>query len=238
MRSILALSGLIVYTIFFGILVIFIGIFSRGNYLQYLCAITWAKLILLTAGVKVNIKGTENISSDCAYVVMANHQSHFDVISLFSRMPLQIYFLAKKELMRIPVFGWAMYLMGHVTIDRADREEAFKSIDRAAEKVKSGTNVMVFPEGTRSETGELLPFKKGGFVLAVKGGIPILPVGIYGSNKILPKGSLKISSGVINIVVGKPIDTKLYSIENKEELMTRVRDEINRLREEAKALNL
>lgn len=237
MRAVLALSGLIIYTIFFGILVILIGIFSRGNYLQYLCAKAWSKLILLTAGVKVHIKGTENISFGRAYVLMSNHQSHFDVFSLFSRIPLRIYFLAKKELMRIPVFGWAMYLMGHVTIDRSDRAEAFKSIDRAAEKVKSGSNVMVFPEGTRSPTGELLPFKKGGFILAIKGGIPILPIGIYGSNKILPKGSLKISPGIINIAVGKPIDTKLYSIENKERLMEIVRDEINRLREEARTLN-
>lgn len=237
MRSILSLSGLIVYTIFFGTLVIIIGIFSRGNYLQYLCAMAWAKLILMTAGVKVKIKGTENISLNCAYVLMSNHQSHFDVISLFSKIPLRIYFLAKKELMRVPVFGWAMYLMGHVTIDRGDRAEAFKSIDGAAEKVRSGTNVMVFPEGTRSPTGELLPFKKGGFVLAIKGGIPILPVGIYGSNKILPKGSLKISSGIINIAVGKPIDTKLYTLEDKERLITKVRDEINKLREEAKTLN-
>ncbi len=237
MRSIFALSGLIVYTLFLGILVIVVGLFSRGNYLQYLCSVLWAKLILLTAGVRVNIKGTENISRGCAYVLMSNHQSHFDVLSLISKMPIRIYFLAKRELMRIPVFGWAMFLMGHVTIDRTDREEAFKSIDRAAEKVKGGTNVMVFPEGTRSSTGELLPFKKGGFVLAIKGGIPILPVGIYGSNRILPKGSLKISSGTINIAVGKPIDTELYTLDEKEKLMEKVRVEISKLIEEAKALN-
>lgn len=194
-------------------------------------------MILITAGVKIKIKGTENIAPNTPYVLMSNHQSHFDVLSLFSKIPLRIYFLAKKELMRVPVFGWAMYLMGHVTIDRGDREEAFKSIDRAVEKVRNGTNVVVFPEGTRSPTGELLPFKKGGFVLAIKGGIPILPVGIYGSNKILPKGSIKISSGIIKIAVGKPIDTKAYTLENKELLMTKLREEISRLIEEAKMLD-
>ncbi len=237
MRAILALSGLIVYTLFLGTVVILVGLFSRGNYFQYLCSVLWAKLILLTAGVKVNIKGTENITPGSAYVLMSNHQSHFDVISLISKMPVRIYFLAKKELLRIPVFGWAMFLIGHVPIDRTDREEAFRSIDRAVEKVKGGTNVMVFPEGTRSSTGELLPFKKGGFVLAIKGGIPILPVGIYGSDRILPKGSWKISSGIINIAVGKPIDTKLYTLDEKEKLMERVREEINKLKEEAKRLN-
>jgi len=234
MRGIITIAGIVIYTLVLGIIVIIVGIFSRGNALQFLCARLWSKLILATAGVKVKIRGIENITFGQHYVVMSNHQSHFDVISLFSKLPIPIYFLAKKELMKVPVFGWAMYLMGHIIIDRSDREEAFKSIDMAVEKIKAGRNVMVFPEGTRSPDGKLLPFKKGGFVLAIKGGIPILPIGIYGSNRILPKGSVKISSGVISIVVGKPIETREYTMENKEKLMEIVRKEINTLMEEAK----
>ncbi|MEO0190909.1 MAG: lysophospholipid acyltransferase family protein [candidate division WOR-3 bacterium] len=237
MRSILALAGLVVYTLILGIIVIIIGIFSRGNAFQYFLSRLWSKLVLVTAGVRVNVRGIENIPLNSSFVFMSNHQSHFDVISLISTIPDRIYFLAKKELMRIPVFGWAMYLMGHITIDRSDREEAFKSIDKAVEKVKKGINVLVFPEGTRSPTGDLLPFKKGGFVLAIKGGIPIIPIGIYGSNRILPKGSIKINPGTISIAVGKPIETLGFNLENKERLMERVREEITRLREEAK-LNL
>lgn len=237
MRSIIALVGIILYTLVFGLLAILAGIFSRGNLIQHLCTKVWVWLILKTAGVKVKVKGLENIPKNSACVLMSNHQSHFDVVSLFSVIPLRIYFLAKKELLKIPVFGWAMFLIGHIFIDRSDRESAFKSIDQAAKKVKNGKNVMVFPEGTRSPDGELLPFKKGGFVLAIKSGVPVLPIGIYGSNKILPKGSLRISSGVINVVVGKPIDTRNFSVEEKEKLMDVVRKEIEKLREEARILS-
>jgi 1-acyl-sn-glycerol-3-phosphate acyltransferase len=154
---------------------------------------------------------------------MANHQSNFDIPVLLGHLAVQFRWLAKVELFKIPIFGRAMRKVGYISIDRYDRESAFKSLDVAANKIKSGVSVLIFPEGTRSRDGKIRPFKKGGFVMAIDSGVPIVPVVITGTRAIMPKGKFRIYPGQVSMVIHKPIDTSTYTRETKEALMESVR---------------
>jgi 1-acyl-sn-glycerol-3-phosphate acyltransferase len=127
------------------------------------------------------------------------------------------------ELFKIPIFGRAMRKAGYISIDRYDRESAFKSLDVAAKKIKNGVSVLIFPEGTRSRDGKIRPFKKGGFVLAIDSGVPIVPVVIKGTHVIMTKGKFRVNPGYVSMVIHKPIDTSVYTRETKEALIESVR---------------
>jgi 1-acyl-sn-glycerol-3-phosphate acyltransferase len=166
----------------------------------------------------------DEIDRKKSYIFIGNHQSHFDVLSVFSALPLTVRFMAKKELFKIPVFGWSLYASGTIRIDRSNRERAITSMNNALDRINKGVSVVVFPEGTRSEDGNIRRFKKGGFVLAIKGGIPIVPVSISGSRFILPKNSIRIHPGEIKIVISDPIHTKNYGYQEREKLSNDVRN--------------
>lgn len=183
----------------------------------------WARLVAWTCGTKVSAIGLDRIPGGGACVYMSNHQSHFDVVALLLTLPGHYAILAKRELFFIPIFGWALYLTGMIPVDRSRRDKAIASIDRAAEKVRSGRRLLLFAEGTRSPDGRLLPFKKGGFHLAIRAGAPIIPVSITGSREVLPKGSLRIRPGSIRVVLGAPIPTAGRKTEELAELMEEVR---------------
>jgi 1-acyl-sn-glycerol-3-phosphate acyltransferase len=167
--------------------------------------------------------GLEHIDEKETYVFMSNHQSMYDIPALLGHLRVQFRWLAKIELFRIPVFGRAMSNAGYIEIDRANRKAAFRSIQRAARKVQEGTSVLVFPEGSRSDDGRIKPFKKGGFVLALSSGRPIVPVTILGSGAILPKGSLRIEPGRILLRIHPPVETTGFSNKNIDALMETVR---------------
>ena len=154
---------------------------------------------------------------------MANHQSDFDILIVLGHIPGQFRWIAKKELFHIPIFGAAMKTAGYIEIDRHNHEKALQSLDEAALRIREGKSVMSFPEGTRSRDGEIKAFKQGIFHLAIKSGVPIVPVSIIGSGKIMPKRSLKITPGRVKMVIGKPVDVKSYTIENRHELIDQVR---------------
>ncbi|HEY4716477.1 MAG TPA: lysophospholipid acyltransferase family protein [bacterium] len=239
LRSYIANLSIVVYTIVVGMIVIIFGLFfPKNSSIFHSISGIWADLILKTSGVSVRLNGAEFINPETPYVVMSNHQSYFDVFSLVAKSPISIYFLAKRALMWIPVLGWAMYFAGHIAIDRGQRERAIRSVDSAAEKIKNGVNILVFPEGTRSHDGNLQSLKKGGFVLAIKAQVPILPVGIYGSRSILPKGAWKITPGSITLTFGKPIDTKNLTLDDRDNLMEIVHKEISSLIEKSKNANV
>lgn len=225
-RSLYVLLWLIPVTIFFGMLAIVISIFDRSGNISHLCGRLWAKWILWTSGVCIDIRGLENISPDQSYIFAANHQSWYDILALLGYLPIQFRFLAKKELFRIPIFGWAMYSVGYIPIDRSSPKEALKSVKRAAVKVTEGTSIIIFPEGTRSINGEVKSFRTGGFALAIQSGKPIIPVSINGGHKVLPRNSLKVRSGKIMIALCRPIDSSPYSMRQKSELMERVRNAV------------
>jgi 1-acyl-sn-glycerol-3-phosphate acyltransferase len=183
----------------------------------------WVHWILVTCRVHVRCEGLERVDLGRPYVVMSNHQSVFDIAALVSTLPISWRFVAKRELTRIPLFGWALAGGGHVIIDRSNNETSVRSLHRAAQQVRGGTSVIIFPEGTRSPTGELGSFKSGGFHLAIEAGVPILPASISGSRRITPKRSLRIESGSVLIRYGTPIPTEKFGAEDREELKRVVR---------------
>jgi 1-acyl-sn-glycerol-3-phosphate acyltransferase len=152
----------------------------------------------------------DHIDPGAAYVYMANHQSMFDILALLGHLPVQFRWVAKKELFRIPIFGYSMARVGYISIDRSNRQSAIQSLRAAAQRIAQGVSVVVFPEGTRSSDGEIKPFKKGGFYLATDSGRPIVPVVIWGTRQVMPKGKLSIRPGPIVLSINKPIETVPY----------------------------
>jgi 1-acyl-sn-glycerol-3-phosphate acyltransferase len=158
----------------------------------------------------VSVQGIDYIDPNAAYVYMANHQSMFDILALLGYLPVQFRWVAKKELFRIPIFGYSMKRVGYISIDRSNRQSAIQSLREAAQKIAFGVSVVVFPEGTRSSDGEIKPFKKGGFYLATDSGRPVVPVVIWGTREVMPKGKLSIRPGPIVLSINRPIDTVPY----------------------------
>lgn len=158
------------------------------------------------------------------YIFVMNHQSLFDIVAAFVAIPVNIRFIAKKVLRLIPFLGWYMLATGMVFIDRQNREDAFKSLDEACEKIRTGIGILVYPEGTRSRDGRILPFKKGPFVMAIRAGVPIVPVAIEGCQNLLERDSLLIKGGRVSIVLGQPIPTANLAPEDRDALMERVRN--------------
>ena len=186
----------------------------------------WAKILLLITNTKVEIIGKENILKGKPQIFMANHQSDFDILIALAHIPGQFRWLAKKELFHIPIFGAAMKTAGYIEIDRQNHEKAMQSLDEAALRIREGKSVMSFPEGTRSPNGEIKDFKQGIFHLAIRSGVPIVPISIVGSGQIMPKRSLKITPGKVKLVIDKPIAVKNYTVENRHELIKKVREVI------------
>jgi 1-acyl-sn-glycerol-3-phosphate acyltransferase len=165
----------------------------------------WGRLGIWMAGAKLEISGRENVPSEGPVIFMSNHQGNFDILSLFLAIPRQFSWIAKEELFAIPVFGHSMARAGYIPLDRSDGRRALKSIEAAAAMIKNGRSVIIFPEGTRTPDGNLLPFKRGGFLLAAKAGVPIVPLTINGSAKVNPCKRLELYPGKITIRFGEPI---------------------------------
>ncbi len=165
----------------------------------------WARFSLLICGVRVHVEGQEHIPKDRAVVFASNHCSQFDIMVLYHALPVQFRFLAKQELFKVPILGQAMRLTGYIPIDRSGGRKALRSLNEAAKHVASGTSVVVFPEGTRSEDGRLQPFKVGGVLLAIKAKSPLVPVSISGTQNVLPKGAFFAKAARVKVVIGKPV---------------------------------
>jgi 1-acyl-sn-glycerol-3-phosphate acyltransferase len=215
-------------SVFFSLYGVVLGPFDRvgGRLVHRLVAVPWARMILRVCGVKVVVKGLENVEADVPRIYLSNHQSYFDIFALLACLPVSFKFVLKQELMKIPFLGSAMRNAGYIAIDREDPRKAIKSMNAAAERIKNGASVLIFPEGTRSADGQLLPFKPGGFHLALKSKCDVVPMAIVNSRSIVPKGSLTINKGTFAMNIGKPIPTKGYSKKDMAHLMDRVREEM------------
>ena len=157
---------------------------------------------------------------------VANHQSYFDIFALLAYLPVDFRFILKQELMKIPLLGFTLRRAKYIAIDRDDPKKAVKGMNEAAEMVRNGGSVLIFPEGTRSIDGRLQPFKRGGFHLALKSGCALVPVAIINSRNIVPKGSLRINRGTFGMNIGKPIPVNGYKKRDMNQLMMRVREAI------------
>lgn len=229
MRKVFILIEHIAVTILLSVIALPVSLFDKQGRALHHMARFWAKIHLVTAGVRVSVAGLEKIQS-APYIVMCNHQSALDIYALLNALPLQFKWIAKRELFFIPFLGWAMKRAGYISLDRKNPREALKAIEDAAQKIRNGMNIIIFPEGTRSGDGTLLPFKKGGFSLALRAKTPILPLGIWGSHRLQPKGSfIPKQKGVIYIGIGNPIETAHAGRSAKTEVMVAVRQAIEDL---------
>ena len=211
-------------TIVIGTIAIIVSIFDRTGDRVHRVARIWARSLLWISFVKVRVNGLSHIDSDAPYIYMANQQSNFDFPVLLGSLMVQFRWLAKAELFRIPIFGRSMRGAGYISIDRSNRESAFRSLRQAAATIREGASVLIFPEGTRSEDGGIIPFKKGGFVLAIEAGVPIVPIIIRGTRQIMPKYQLLVRSGPVKLDILKPVQTSGYSMETRNQLVKAVRE--------------
>ncbi|SMC24514.1 1-acyl-sn-glycerol-3-phosphate acyltransferase [Desulfacinum hydrothermale DSM 13146] len=225
-RTALFYAMLVLSTIVLGLCAIGIVVTTRRSDWAHLCGRLWGNLNLWAAGVPVEVHGLERLTPDRPVVYAANHQSWFDIFTILGKLPVQFRWLAKEELFRIPLFGHAMRMIGYIPIDRADRKKAFASLEEASRRVREGASIVIFPEGTRSRDGVIQPFKKGGIILAIKSGQPIVPVSLSGSYSILPKGAWLVRPGRIRMTIGHPIETQGFSIEDRDKVIFLVREAI------------
>ncbi len=183
----------------------------------------WARSLLRISGIKIKVIGLDKIDPAQSYVFMSNHQSTFDIMTCLAVLPGAARFLAKKELFRIPIFAQGMKAVGMIPIDRSNSKKARASLDKAVEEIKNGVSVIIFPEGTRTRDGNIQPFKKGGFILAIKGGIPIAPMVLTGAMQVMQKKDLHLQKGSISIEFLDPIDTSNFSYTQR---IDNIRDKI------------
>ncbi|NOQ46099.1 MAG: 1-acylglycerol-3-phosphate O-acyltransferase [Desulfobulbaceae bacterium] len=189
----------------------------------------WGRIICKIAGVSVKVQGMENIDREKTYIFAGNHLSQFDILSFQGYFPHDFRWIAKKELFKIPIFGHAMRHVEYIPIDRSRGREALKSLARAAERIADGSSVLIFPEGTRSPDGRLHSFKSGATMLAIKSGVPVVPIGFNGTYSILPKGKLLAENGEVVIRIGAPIPTTDYTAKDKQELARQLHDRVDEL---------
>ena len=233
------LINLFVYTAWYGSKAVAAGLLRVRNKpggVYDECARRWSVRMLKVAGVEVRISGYDGVPADRPVVYVSNHQSWFDIWALAAILPGQTRFVAKKELQRIPVLGRAMRSAGHIYIDRRNRQAAFSAYEDAAAYIRKGMSAVLFPEGTRSRTGDLLPFKKGPFVLALAAQVPIIPVYCAGTFTLLPKGTVRLDPHPIAIMFGEQISTEGLRYEDRDELMAITRKTIEQLRVDSERL--
>ncbi|HOO70343.1 MAG TPA: lysophospholipid acyltransferase family protein [Spirochaetota bacterium] len=183
----------------------------------------WARLNSLVTPMSVEVIGEENVKNDQSYIIVANHQSQYDIFVVYGWFPGDFRWVMKKELRKAPVIGYFCEKAGHVYIDRSNTEAALQSINEAKSRISGGTSILFFPEGTRSPEAKLLPFKKGAFKFALDMGLPVLPVTIIGTKYILPNNTLALFPGKATMIIHKPIDIREYDEEHIGDLMERTR---------------
>ncbi len=223
-RNLILILFVLVSVPLFGTAAILISLLERRKILSHKVAWLWCRLVLAISGVRIIVEGLERLFPGKRYVFFANHQSQMDIPVLEEALrDFEIRFLAKRSLFRIPFFGWGIAALGYIPVERDDPREGLRSLIACAERVREGYSVVVFPEGTRSPDGRLLPFKTAGFLIPIKAGVPAVPVAILGTRKILPKGSLFVRPGEVRVIIGAPIPTEGLTKRDKDRLAQEVR---------------
>jgi len=178
------------------------------------------------AGIDLHAEGTELVDRQQRYILIANHSSYYDIPCIFAAIPQPIRFMAKISLFKIPIFGWALGRAGFIPIDRKNRRTAVRSFEQAIERIRKGNTIVVFPEEGRSRTREMRPFQRGGYLLALRSGLPILPVAIDGTYDVFPAGATRVKPGKVTIRVGCAIETAGLTVRDKDRLLEESRAQI------------
>jgi len=226
LRTLLTMIALLVSTFFFATILIvaaLVGVPNRPGSIYDMAPRMWSRTILWVAGVRVRMHGLDRLAADGTFIFICNHVSLFDILALVGWLPRNN-FVAKAELFRIPVFGHGMRVLGTVPIERENQKAAFGAYDIATARIQGGTSVVVFPEGTRGTEYAIRRFKKGPFVLAIKSGAPIVPVVVYGTIEILPKGRLLMHPGIIDVYVLDQVPTQGLAYDDRDALAQTVHD--------------
>ena len=209
-----------------GICALLAACVDRSGNCSHRISSLWARWLCQFSGSHVEIIGLENILQDRAQIFIANHQSFFDIFALSGYLPVQIRWVAKASLFKIPFVGWAMKAAGYISVDRSNKKKAYQSFVATVEKVKQGYSVVIFPEGTRSEDWTIGSFKKGSHLLAVRAKAPMVPVTIIGTGNIIKKNSFVITPGPIRIVISPPVYTESPNAKDGEKLLADIRETI------------
>lgn len=229
MFYLLKVCAILLVTVIASSLTILLGIFDRHGKRVYRLNQFWTWVILRLGGISLKVIGSERIDPLQQYVFMVNHQSNIDIPVLVQGLrSFQLRWIAKRELLRVPFFGWAMWASKHIIVDRANRSDAIKSLQQARQLIAAGISIVIFPEGTRSRDGKLLPFKKGGFLLAVQTGRPIVPITIRGSSELLPPGAWRLNGGTVELIIDQPVAVAPLRPGNLRSLSGQIRQTIER----------
>jgi 1-acyl-sn-glycerol-3-phosphate acyltransferase len=226
-RALLITDPLIVVaTVVLGSVNLFVSLFDEGGRKQVAIARFWSRVLLWIAGVRLTIEGLDKIDPNANYVFVSNHLSYMDTPVVLGHIPVQFRFLAKQGLFRIPFLGYHLHRAGHIPVPRDNPRAALKSMSDAAKIIEErGISILLFPEGGRSLTG-LKPFKEGAAYIAIKAGVPVVPLALKGTLEVLPMGSLTVRPGHVVLRVGDPIQTKDMSIRDREQLSLLLHDEV------------
>lgn len=224
--TLLALGGVVLSTVLFGTVACVMSLLNPGGDWVFRMSRLWSRMICATARVTVETHGAGNVPRDRPAILISNHESNFDVPAILLTVPVSLRVIAKKFLFYIPIFGWCLWLGGMIPVDRERRSSALRSLEKAAGQVRTGRPVLFFAEGTRSADGRLQPFKRGAFVIALKAGVPIVPVSVSGGHEVLPKSSLRIRPGRIVVRYGPPIPIDGYTLRTRDQLIARVHEAV------------
>ena len=230
LRSVITYIVVSLYVLVAGPIGLLIGVPLKSKGILYFLGHAGVGLALSLAGIRYRVHGREQIPSR-AVVFCSNHESNVDPPVLFQALHRRLHILFKAELKKLPILGKVMVAGGFVPVEREKKEASMASIDLAADSIRAGNSFLIFPEGTRSRTSELLPFKKGGFIMAIKAQAPIVPVAVSGGRESMQKGSWLVRPVMVDVRIGKPIETSGYTLDDRDQLIEIVRARIEELRQ-------
>ncbi len=225
-RALLSTISFVAATIAGSVGALVLGAIDKSGDLVLALARLWSRVILGVPGVKLEVKMRAPLEPGRPYVFMPNHASMVDIWAVFVAIPASFRFIAKKQLASIPLFGWAMAAGRFIFIDRQNAASARRTMDEASRRIRAGQSVVIFPEGTRTRDGRLMPFKKGGFHLAIDSGAAVVPVAIKGSREVMPRGSALIRAGTVTLEVDAPIPTTGLTTSDRDALIEKVRGRV------------
>jgi len=218
---------IVLATAAFGLVSLIISLFEASGRGQIAMARAWARCLLWGSGVKVKVEGLEKIAAEGSYVFVSNHLSYMDTPVVLANIPVQFRFLAKSGLFKIPLLGTHLARAGHISVPRDDARAAVKTMTTAAQVIRErGISLLVFPEGGRSQTGELASFKEGAAYIAIRAGVPLVPIALQGTREVLPFGSGHVRAGSVTMRIGEPVPTDQIQLRDRGRITAELRDRI------------